>query len=31
VTGFSTLGWHAPEAVLAHLFNLPRAALLFLL
>jgi hypothetical protein len=23
VTGFSALGWHAPEAMLAHLLNLP--------
>ncbi len=31
VTGFSTLGWHAPETVLAHLFNLPRTTFTFLL
>jgi hypothetical protein len=27
VTGFSALGWHTPEAVLAHLFSLPRTVL----
>jgi hypothetical protein len=26
-TGFSALGWHTPEAVLAHLFSLPRTVL----
>jgi hypothetical protein len=31
VTGFSTLGWHAPETVLAHLFSLPRTTFTFLL
>ena len=28
VTGFSALGWQAPEIVLAYLFDLPRAILL---
>ena len=28
VTGFSALGWQAPEIVLAYFFNLPRAVLI---
>ncbi len=27
LTGFSALGWHAPEAVLTYFFNLPHSVL----